>query len=43
MLLQHSSLDDFNWDKFQSFYEEKYKDAAIKEYILTHIARKGQI
>jgi ATP-dependent DNA helicase RecG len=23
MLLQHSSLDDFNWDKFQSFYEEK--------------------
>lgn len=31
MLLQHSSFDDFNWDKFQSFYEEKYKEPCIKE------------
>ena len=37
MLLQHSSLVDFNWDKFQSFYEEKYKDAAIKEDTLKYL------
>ena len=33
ILLQHSSLSDFNWDKFQSFYEEKYKEPCEKESI----------
>jgi ATP-dependent DNA helicase RecG len=37
MLLQHSSLDDFNWDKFQSFYEEKYKEPCDKEEILKYL------
>lgn len=37
MLLQHSSLDDFNWDKFQSFYEEKYKEVCDKAEILKYI------
>jgi len=37
MLLQHSSLVNFNWDKFQSFYEEKYKDAAIREDTLKYL------
>lgn len=36
-LLQHSSLDDFNYDKFQSFYEEKYKEACNKEEILKYL------
>ena len=38
MLLQHSSLDDFNWDKFKSFYEEKYKEACEKEEILKYLS-----
>jgi predicted HTH transcriptional regulator len=37
MLLQHSSLEDFNWDKFQSFYEEKYKEPCEKEKILKYL------
>lgn len=37
MLLQHSSLDDLNWDKFQSFYEEKYKEPCYKEEILKYL------
>lgn len=37
MLLQHSSLDDFNWDKFQSFYEEKYKEPCEKKYIFQYM------
>lgn len=37
MLLQHSSLEDFNWDKFQSFYEEKYKEPCQKEEILKYL------
>lgn len=37
MLLQHSSLEDFNWDKFQSFYEEKYKEPCHKEEILKYL------
>jgi len=37
MLLQHSSLDDFNWDKFQSFYEEKYKEPCDKKEILKYL------
>ncbi len=37
MLLQHSSLDDFNWDKFQSFYEEKYKEPCDREEILKYL------
>ncbi|MHB1179381.1 MAG: RNA-binding domain-containing protein [Daejeonella sp.] len=38
MLLQHSSLDDFNWDKFKSFYEEKYKENCEKEEILKYLS-----
>ena len=38
MLLQHSSLDDFNWDKFKSFYEEKYKETCEKEEILKYLS-----
>ena len=37
MLLQHSSLDDFNWDKFQSFYEGKYKEPCDREEILKYL------
>lgn len=37
-LLQHSSLDDFNWDKFKSFYEEKYKEPCEKEEILKYLS-----
>ena len=37
-LLQHSSLDDFDWDKFKSFYEEKYKEPCEKEEILKYLS-----
>lgn len=37
MLLQHSSIDDFNWDKFQLFYEEKYKVLCDKEEALKYL------
>jgi len=37
ILLQHSSLSDFNWDKFQSFYEEKYKEPCEKENIAKYL------
>jgi len=30
MILTHSSLADFNWDKFQAFYETKYKETCVK-------------
>ncbi len=38
MLLQHSSLEDFNWDKFKSFYEEKYKEGCEKEEIRKYLS-----
>jgi predicted HTH transcriptional regulator len=37
MLLQHSSLSDLNWDKFQAFYEEKYKEPCEKENMEKHL------
>lgn len=37
-LLQHSSLDDFDWDKFKSFYEEKYKEPCEKGEILKYLS-----
>lgn len=33
MLLHHSSLSDINWDKFQAFYEEKYKEPCYREEV----------
>jgi len=38
MLLQHSSLDDLNWDKFKAFYEKKFKETCEKEEILKYLA-----
>lgn len=37
-LLQHSSLDDFDWDKFKSFYEEKYQEPCEKGEILKYLS-----
>jgi len=37
MLLQHSSLDDVHWDKFQAFYEEKYKEPCEKENLVKYL------
>lgn len=36
-LLHHSTLADFNWDKFQEFYEIRYKEACVREDIPKHI------
>jgi len=36
-VLQHSSLDDLNWDKFKLFYEEKYKEECHKKDLLKNI------
>ena len=33
MLLQHSSLADFNWDKFQAFYEENSRIQPLKKIL----------
>lgn len=30
-VIQHSSLADIDWDKFKTFYEEKYKEPSEKE------------
>lgn len=30
-IIQHSSLEDVNWDKFKRFYEDKYKEPCEKE------------
>lgn len=38
MLLQHSSMEDINWDKFKSFYEEKYKESCEKKEIRKYLA-----
>ncbi|MEI6435373.1 MAG: RNA-binding domain-containing protein [Bacteroidota bacterium] len=37
-LLQHSSIEDFNWDKFKYFYEEKYKEPCKKEDIPLYLS-----
>lgn len=37
-LLQHSSLEDFDWEKFQIFYEEKYKEPFEKEDKLRYLS-----
>jgi ATP-dependent DNA helicase RecG len=37
-ILQHSSLDDFDWEKFKSFYEEKYKEPYQKEEVLRYLS-----
>ena len=37
-LLQHSSLEDFDWEKFQVFYEEKYKEPFEKEDRLRYLS-----
>ncbi len=37
-LIQHSSLDDFDWEKFKKFYEEKYKEPADKEEISKYLS-----
>ena len=36
--MQHSSLEDFEWDKFKSFYEEKYKEPCEKGEILKYLS-----
>lgn len=36
-LLQHSTIDDLNWDKFKSFYEEKYKEPCEKDELLKYV------
>ncbi len=33
MLIQHSSYEDLNWDKFQAFYEKTYQEPCEKEYL----------
>lgn len=37
-ILQHSSLEDFDWEKFQVFYEEKYKEPFEKEDKLRYLS-----
>jgi ATP-dependent DNA helicase RecG len=36
MILQHSSLEDINWYKFQSFYEDKYKEPCHKDDLIKY-------
>lgn len=37
-LLQHSSLEDFDWGKFRVFYEEKYKEPFEEEDKLRYLS-----
>lgn len=38
LILQHSTLEDINWDKFKSFYELKYKEPCVKEQLPKHLS-----
>jgi ATP-dependent DNA helicase RecG len=37
-ILQHSSLDDLNWDKFKTFYEKKYKEPCEKQELERYLS-----
>ncbi len=47
-LIQHSSFSDFNWDKFQEFYVNKYSEEPDKneldKYIINfHLGKDGKL
>ncbi|MEP6948285.1 MAG: ATP-binding protein [Ginsengibacter sp.] len=37
-LINHSSIEDVNWDKFKTFYEEKYKEPCEKEKLANYLS-----
>jgi ATP-dependent DNA helicase RecG len=37
-LLQHSSLDDLDWDKFKAFYEEKYNEPCERKELPKYLS-----
>jgi ATP-dependent DNA helicase RecG len=37
-LLQHSSFDDLDWEKFKLFYERKYKEPCVREEIAKYLS-----
>jgi ATP-dependent DNA helicase RecG len=37
LILQHSCMDDLNWDKFKTFYEELYKTECSKEKAVQYL------
>ncbi len=37
-ILPHSSMNDLDWEKFKSFFEEKYKEPADKENLARYLS-----
>lgn len=37
-LIIHSSMDDINWQKFKTFYEEKYKETCEKDKLQNYLS-----